>query len=74
MTEREFAYWLNGFAELSGDEPPTDTPAVSRIDDEQLRYNALDMALRCPEYGPPETIVKRAEAYLTFLRGDATSG
>lgn len=23
MNERDFAYWLNGFAELTGDTPPT---------------------------------------------------
>jgi hypothetical protein len=42
-----------------------------RVEDQRLRVEALDFAIRSQELGePPSTTVERADTYYEFLKGD----
>lgn len=52
MTEREFCYWLNGFAELSGEAPPTKAQWKSIREHLALVFTKVTPPLDLSKLGP----------------------
>lgn len=70
MTAEQFAYWMQGFAELSGDEPPTAAQWRSMRDHLATVFTKVTPPVDLSRWGPAIPLTARPEP----LRAECRSG
>jgi hypothetical protein len=65
MDAQNFAYWLNGFAELSGDNPPTKTQWKSIKEHLALVFTKVTPPITIPKDWKPGEVIPYTDKWWT---------